>query len=405
MTMKRQRISSYRLAMKNIRKKAGRSFILILFLMIFSFALLVGTMISIGLAKGVESLSNRLGADVMAVPAGYNARIDSVLLSGEPNNFFLPANAMEKLTQIEGIEKMSPQVYLATLKSYCCSVPVQIIGIDFETDFIIKPWLTGDMADKLRDGEVIIGHRVNGIVGEELSFFNQPYQVAGQLAQTGMSFDATVFMNRNTVLKLAKEAERIMEHPLSQDNSLVSTVMIKLKAGYDSEKVASEITNQFAGEGIFGVFSKKFVNQVSSNLQVVKNYVNGILPIFWIMALLVIGLIFMLSFQERKKELAVLRALGGTRKKLLGMVLLEALVIGGYASGLGVLLGVVFVLLAAPTISTNLTIPFLLPDLKVALGLVLFCFAFGCLTSTLASLFSALRIVRGEIYQNLRENE
>lgn len=403
--MKNYRISSYRLAMKNIRRKAGRSFILILFLMIFSVALFIETIFSIGLAKGVGSLSDRLGADVMAVPAGYSARIDSILLSGEPNNFFLPADAMEKLAQIEGVEKMSPQVYLATLKSYCCSVPVQIIGIDFASDFIIKPWLTEDMADKLKDGEVIIGHRVNGMIGEELSFFNQPYHVAGQLAQTGMAFDTAVFMNRNTVLKLAKEAERIMQHPLSEDGSLVSTVMIKLKPHYDSEKVAAEITEKFADEGIFGVFSKKFVNQVSSNLQVVKNYINIILLVFWVLAVAVIALLFMLSFQERKKELAVLRALGSTRGKLLGIVLLESLIIGVYASGLGVTLGGILVLVGTPAVIEHLKIPFLLPSLTSILGLALLCFCAGCLSSVLASLFSAVRIIKGEIYQNLKESE
>lgn len=403
--MKNHRISTYRLAIKNIRRKTGRSFILIVFLMLFSFALFAGTIFSMGLSKGMESLSHRLGADVMAVPAGYDTHIDSILLSGEPNNFFLPADAMEKLGQIEGIDKMSPQVYLATLKSYCCSYPVQIIGIDFDTDFIIKPWLTEDMADRLQDGEVIIGYRVNGMVGEELSFFNQPYQVAGQLGQTGMAFDTTVFMNRNTIIKLAKEAERIMEHPLSADNSLVSTVMIKLKPNFDSAEVAREITEKFAGDGIFGVFSKKFVNQVSSNLKVVSDYVKIVLLVFWMLALLVIGLLFMLSFQERKKELAVLRALGSTKEKLFSLVLLEALMIGVYASGLGVLLAGVAILLVTPRITESLTIPFLLPGIWSMLGIALACFSFGCFSSVLASLFSAIRIAKGEIYQNLRENE
>lgn len=403
--MKQHRISTYHLALKNIRRKPMRSFILILFLLLFSFALFFGTTISLGLAKGISALSDRLGADVMAVPEGYNAKIDSVLLNGEPNNFFLPRDTLEKLAQIEGIDKMSPQVYLATLKSDCCSYPVQIIGIDFETDFIIKPWLTEDMAQKLADGEVIIGYRVTGTAGDTLNFFNQPYTIAGRLGQTGMAFDTTVFMNRNTIGVLAKEAERIMRHPLSEDNSLVSTVMIKLKPGYDSVTVAKKITEKYAAQGIFGVFSKKFVNQISSNLKVTSDYMMIIIGVFWGLAILVIGLLFTLSFEERKKELAVIRALGATRGKLFGLILLEAVLIGLYASGVGVMLGGLGIIIAAPKITQKLTVPFLLPNWEQIIALGVICFVIGVLSSTLASLFSAFKIVKNEIYQSLRENE
>ena len=41
-------------------------------------------MFSLSLSRGLESLSDRLGADVIVVPAGYKAEIESVLLKGEP---------------------------------------------------------------------------------------------------------------------------------------------------------------------------------------------------------------------------------------------------------------------------------------------------------------------------------
>ena len=87
-------------------------------------------------------------------------------------------------------------------------------------------------------GEVILGHHVAGDEGDELTFFKKGFPVAGRLEQTGMGFDATVFMTRGTLTALAREAERILKHPLTRDGSLISTVMIKLAPGYDSVKAA-----------------------------------------------------------------------------------------------------------------------------------------------------------------------
>ena len=70
------------------------------------------------------------------------------------------------------------------------------------------------------------------------------FPVAGRLEQTGMGFDATVFMTRGTLTALAREAERILKHPLNRDGSLISTVMVKLAPGYDSVKAARALNGQ-----------------------------------------------------------------------------------------------------------------------------------------------------------------
>lgn len=71
---------------------------------------------------------------------------------------------MEKVKNTEGIEEVTPQLYVATLSASCCSYPVQIIGIDYETDFLIKPWLQKTLNRDLKDDEAIIG---NHIVGDD----------------------------------------------------------------------------------------------------------------------------------------------------------------------------------------------------------------------------------------------
>lgn len=117
----------------------------------------------------MNNLSNRLGADIIIVPEGYKANIESVLLKGEPSEFYLPNDTLEKIKKIEGIESATPQLYVATLSASCCSYPVQIIGIDYDSDFLIKPWLQKTLKRELKDGEVIVG---NHIVGEKIQRLN-----------------------------------------------------------------------------------------------------------------------------------------------------------------------------------------------------------------------------------------
>ena len=55
------------------------------------------------------------------------------------------------------MEKVNPQLYLATLSAGCCSFPIQIIGVDLKDDFIVGAWLTSRIDNKLADNEVIAG--------------------------------------------------------------------------------------------------------------------------------------------------------------------------------------------------------------------------------------------------------
>ncbi len=401
---KEKKITMKTLAMENIRRKPVRSFVLIIFIMLFTFVLVLGSLTSISLSNGIESLSNRLGADVMVVPAGHEARIDDVLLSGTPCEFYLPNGSLERLKGLEGVKEMSPQTYIATLSASCCSAPLQIMGIDYQTDFIIKPWLQDTLETDLRDGQIIVGNRVQGEVGQSLKFFGKPFKVVGKLEKTGMGFDATVFMTQKTAADLAIDAERKKKHPLSEDGSLVSVIMIKLKPGYDSGVIAKKITNEYSKDGMYGMFSKKFVNSVSSNLSTVASYISITIIVLWIMAIIVISMVFAMIFNERKKEMAILRVVGSSKKKLRNMVLLEAFILSFFASVLGTALAMLGLVIIKPQVVQTLDIPFLLPSTVNTIIIIVVCFVIGTIVGPLSSLFTVRKVNKYDIYSSLRED-
>lgn len=402
------RLSTLEIAGKNIRRKPRRSFCLILVVLLFAFSLYSGSVLSLSLSEGVFSISKRLGADVMVVPEGYDPHIDSILLSGKPSTFYLPRDVMERLEEADaageiGIDMMTPQTFLATLNASCCSYPVQLVGIDYETDFLIKPWLDRTLHRDLKDGEVLLGHHVAGEEGEDINFFKKRYAVAGRLEQTGMGFDATVFMTRRTLTELAREAERILKHPLNRDGSLISIVMIKLAPGYDSVRAARELNRKLNDRGIYALFSKKFVNSISANLTVVSGLIKGFIALVWILAIVVIALVFAVTLGERRREMGILRVLGATRGKLVRLALTEVFLLCLYGSILGTALGGAAIAVFSPMVTGALDLPFLLPRPAVLVVLGAVSIAASLCTGLLSAARSVVRTSRADIYGTTRE--
>ena len=405
--MLRKSLSLMGIARKNIKRNPKRSFFIIFIIMLLTLFILVGSVFSISLSNGAESMSNRLGADIMIVPEGYDPHLDSILLSGKPSTFFLPSSAWNELNEIKnnndfGIDLMTAQTFLATLNASCCSYPVQIVGIDYDTDFLIKSWLKNAIYDDLNDREIIVGHHVAGFPGETLKFFGRDLKVIGRLEQTGMGFDNMVFMNRNTVQVLSKEAERITERKWFNDGSLNSVIMLKLKPNYDSKTCALELNKKLNSKGIYALFSKKFINNIGHSLKIVSRLISFSVIFLWILSVVIIGLIFALTFSERKKEFGILRAIGADRNKIIKLCLYESFMISFYGALLGIFLGIFIIAAGSPIMAEILKMPFLLPKISVLVMLVIIAFFVSILTGIIASLNFAFRASKSEIYEIMR---
>ena len=399
-----KRIDANSLAMENIRQRKTRSTCMILLVALFSIIVYMGSMFSLSLSRGLESLSDRLGADVIVVPAGYKAEIESVLLKGEPSTFYLPANTIDKLKKFDEIEKMTPQIYVATLSASCCSYPVQIIGIDIDTDFLIYPWITHNInIDKeLKDGEAIVGSHVVGEKGETVHFFNEELKIVGRLKQTGIGFDATVFVNQNTAKKLAKASERITANKVAEED-VISSVMIKAKPGVDSVKLASKISKELSKDGIFAMFSKKFVNSISSNLKVLSTSILVLVGAIWILSVIILSISFTAIFNERKKEMAVLRVLGASKKMLREIILKEAVILSLWGAGIGSFLGVILSIIQLPLIASKFSMPFLSPSLLQYIVIFILSFVLGVFIGPLSTVRVVKKLTDKDSYLSLRE--
>ena len=286
-----------------------KKFCLLLAAIVFMCFIAAGTVFILNLSYDIQNASDKLGADIMIVPAGYDPRIDSILLSGKPSASYLPENSLEIIKnlareKILGIEKISPQVFMATLRASCCAYPVQIMGIDYDSDFIIKSWLDKNFERGLNDDEIILGFHSKGNVGDEIIFFDKPLKIVGKLERTGMGIDSSVFMNRNTIIELAKAADKIKAQKLAENNNLISVIMLKLKAGEDSQATAKALNRELNSQGMYALFSKKFVSNISSTLVITAHIVKYFAIALWLTAAIIItALLFSLRAGKNKKFL------------------------------------------------------------------------------------------------------
>lgn len=187
-----------------------RTFVIVLIMAIVSALLFVSMYFSIGLNNSIDNMKQRLGADMMIVPEKSGKEQETLFVSGKPSEFYMKNDVLDKVQKVQGVKQAAPQLYIATLQESCCSMSIQAIGIDFEKDLTIKPWMTKDVKD-LKDGEILIGNNVTVTDVKTLKFFGKTYTVKSKLMQTGLGFDNAIFMNFESAKKMLQDAAKV--HP------------------------------------------------------------------------------------------------------------------------------------------------------------------------------------------------
>ena len=397
------KLDTITLAKLNIQRKPVRSVSLAVLTFALAFTLFTGSFLVKSLEEGLSSLSNRLGADIIVVPQGYDSKIEGALLRGEPNNFYFERTALDVVRSIDGVEKASPQLFVATLSAGCCSFPLQVIGLDFDSDFCILPWLKQHVKFPLKDNQIIVGANIVGNYNSELKFFSQPFAIAGRLSKTGMGFDNSVFMSVQNAQRLIKEYERIMQHPASDNENLISSIMVRVKSGSNIMQVAQKIRSAFKGQQLYPLAAKNMMSNVASAIENLSFYIYILTLVLWILTVLVLFTVFSSIINERKKEFAMLTILGATKKKIVSLAFTEALFISGGGAAGGSMLALCVVLLFNQAFRQAVKLPYLRPHALWICGLFLTVTLLVSATGPIASLKMVRQFSKAEDALNARE--
>lgn len=399
------KLDAKQIAFKNIQNKAARSTSLIILTAILTFILFLSSFLIFSLKNGMNSLSDRMGADLIVVPEGYDTKIEGAILRGEPNTFFFDQEVAERIKGLKGVKMSTPQLFIASLSASCCSFPIQVIGIDEETDFLVKPWLETQAKLPLEDGKVLIGSNVVGDENGDVKFFNQGFAVEGNLAKTGMGFDNSVFVSFKEARRLAKEYEKVLEIEDKYSDNMISCVMIKVEDGVDPVEVQNEIRREFLGEKVYPLLAQSILSEVSNSAKYMTKYVYVLIALVWILVFVVLALVYSMIIRERKRELATLRILGATKKHLRDIVLWEIITINLSGSLIGSVLGLAVSILFGRWFSQSFNMPFLSPSPAVFAIIFASVLAIGTLMGPISSLVSIKKMNEEELGLLLKQND
>ena len=366
--------------------------------------LLATTIIIAGAKYSLDSGLERLGADLLVVPEGTEVKIESALLMGKPVDAWMPRENISKIAVIPGVEAVSPQIYLKSMfNSPCCAVSEMFMVVyDPETDFTVAPWLEENLGRDLALGEVIGGTYVFVPEGSEyIQLYGYNTDLVGNLEPTGTGIDQTLFMTLDTALEMARSSVTTAMMPLNVNPDVISVLMVKTAASADPHQVALQILKDTDGmvpiesPDLFGTF---------------RNQMNGLLwgffaitLIVWAVTMVLIGIVFSMAANERRREMAVLRAVGATRGFIFRSVLTEAALIALSGSTIGIALAALSLYTFKDFIAGSLKMPFLFPSFSSFAVLFSAGIGLAIISVAVSALIPALRLSKQELAIAMRE--
>ena len=400
--------SSLLLVRKNLFRRPFRSLILIICVAVVVGLQTASGVVEKGVTNGFSHAVDRLGADLVAVPDEYTEVLERAFITGEAALYYMDQSVEDKIASFDFVERTSSQVYVKSLSgASCCSAGnIFIIGYEPETDFTIKPWLTNNKTPDIGPSGLIAGSAFNLKEGGKLKFFGHEYTVKGILGSTGSGLDVTAFISIDTAYQMAYESPEKAEQKLNLEKGDISAVMIKLKpvseGGVPIKTAVYELT-----KGVYEISiiePQKMLKRVHSNMSATIYGLRAAGFAIWPTTVLLIGLVFAMSVNERRREFGLMRAVGATRNFIFMTVVCEALIIIVFGTILGVIVSVGILAGFSRLIASTLEVPFYWPLFKDVAGqmavVCLLSVISGCAAASVPAFLSA----RMEPYEAVRNS-
>jgi len=395
----------FRFVERNLKNRPWRNLAAVL-----AFAIIAGTLFSAqylmsGAQQSLDNGLDRMGADIMVVPKEYSAATETVLLTGQPNSFFFKDTGFEQIALIPGVVKASPEIFIATLYGQaCCAGPVQIIAIDPARDFTIATWLKENPGVKMGKDDIIVGSAIAGDIGSNLLFYGHTFHIVGRLDRTGlMGVDMAVFTRSEDARTMADESGTKAVRKLTLPEGMVSAVLVRVAPGASPEAVAAEIRQQVPGTKT--ITPNGLLGTIAGQLGTVTTLLYGATVAVTAVSVPLLAFIAAMVARERKKEMAVLRALGATRSFVMRLMLAESFTLAILGALLGIAVAGLVLVAFQDYVAFSLKIPFMVPSATAILADAAEALAVPVIIGGIASLYPAIMISRSEPYDIIRKGD
>lgn len=403
--MKKNNLYILKIAILNLKHSLTRTVGLAFLTVTLAFIIFGGAILTLSLQRGLGTMKDRMGADIMVVPVENTEEMEAILMKGEPSCFYFKRSLEGKVRALDGVDKVSSQFFLTSLDAGCCDARVQLIGFDPDTDFSVQPWISKVYDKKLENGAVIIGSDINLEDNDKIKLFGSEYEIAAKLDATGTGLDQAVYATTDTIKLMYagayEKGQRFLEE--ADPDQAISSILIRAKDGTDTKKLIKNIRKELGAVQV--IESQNMIKGTARNMEQVAVFLSLFGGLILVVAVVTLFLIYTLTSNERKKEFAILCTLGVTGKSLAGLVFREAAITGALGGGAGTFLAGLLILPFRVYIGDKLSMPYILPNFWAVMGLGLLSIFITVIIGVLSSSASAYKISRGETYLTMREGD
>lgn len=348
----------FKLAVRNVFRRKNQVLIAIFVTLISTMVFTVVYNIYHETKEGLKLNQDRMGADVVIYPSKAENNPQDFLYSGASEMKYIEEKPLMDRIPKDDVKNITNQFFVKTLPGgVCCGTDktYRIVGVDNNTDFLIKPWLKDENLQKIEEGNMILGQNVGDEFGVKAFLLNTVFDVKGKLYKTGSGFDESIFMDLNTVRELGKKTFSTDYFDEKDPEELITTSFIKLNDGVDVQEFIDKLNLEDLDAKVI---------HVSKLRDVIKDQVKSFLSIFMVFALLVffatgvaVSTLYNMMAKERKSEIGYLRSIGLNRKQIIQESLLEVFIQAGIAGLIGAVLGGVTTILISGQIKSLMALP------------------------------------------------
>ncbi|GAB4485369.1 MAG: FtsX-like permease family protein [Thermodesulfovibrionales bacterium] len=391
----------FSLALRNIRRKPLRTAMLVASICLLTSALVFGLSFTRRVQTSIRVATERLGADLLVVPAGSRGAADDILLENVSKTFFMDSAYLQKVQAIPGVKTVTAQTYLQSLGGRCCDVPeTTVVAFNQDTDFIVTPWLQKKLGRRLQKGEGVVGHESAMNLSVELvdtssMLFGNKFTMVGVLEKTGTGLDTAIFVSDENIADILEKGQTGLKP------GQVSILFVKVKDGVDPSAVASEVENTMVE--LDAVARKDVGKGILSTLRDINAIFLTTVLLVSVLSVFLVWTVFSAVVSERAREIGIMRAVGARDSHVSRLFIAEVVSIGLAGSLVGVILGTGASVLLSKTFSMLKGLPTDLPVLQ-RMVIAVFCLCAGTGICVLGALSPIRRMKQLEPLSVMKEN-
>lgn len=397
------RTGIFRKAVFNIYTQKKQTLTLFLLTAVFAFFITALTVIIQSVSFGLTSTQERLGADIMVVPKGYDGSLEGILLCSRPDTIYFSEDILDRFETIDGISDITSQLYIASLSASCCSVQVQIVAFDSDGDFVVRPWISAETEGGIPGfNEATVGYLVEAQPGDEIVLYGTPLKVKARLAQTGNGFDACVFVNLDTAEEMIRNSEEKAVRKLEMKDTAASCYMVRVEDKNEIARICKQIEDEI--DGTATIATQDFFGTIYDSINIIKIFMALIFVILWLILFVILFISLFISVNNRKKEFGLYLVIGYSRSMLYYQLMLENILIAVAGACAGIFAACMIIFSFRNLIAASVGMPYMSLGFPAVLLIVLICTGLLVFTCMALTLMMCRRLEKYEIAQLIKED-